>query len=297
MGRVDVWMPVYIGDYLRDTEELTGLEHGAYLLLLMHYWQKGGNIGCDISRLTRVCRADEETARFILDNYFILESGNYKNKRADEEMLKAESRRISAEENGRKGGRPPKNNPQETARLANTNQPVSQMKPDHNPTHNPQESSSSSSSQKDKEEDGQDNPTEEAQAMANLLYDLHAKNIDKGFKKNIANIKKWAYDIDKISRIDGRSWADIKAIITWVKTPGNFWASNVISGSKLREKFPTLIAQRKPEPAEHPEREIKDVELPQDFIDMMERHRQRLAMQEPEYQNEPEQKEPKNDEW
>jgi len=37
-----------------------------------------------------------------------------------------------------------------------------------------------------------------------------------------------------------------------------------------------------------PEREIKGVELPQDFIDMMERHRQRLAMQEPGYQNEPE---------
>jgi hypothetical protein len=50
-------------------------------------------------------------------------------------------------------------------------------------------------------------------------------------------------------------------------------------------------------PSEPPEREIKGVELPQDFIDMMERHKQRLAMQEPEYQNEPEQKEPENVEW
>lgn len=146
MGKVDIWMPVYIGDYLRDTEELTCMEHGAYLLLLMHYWQKGGEIGCDIGRLARVCRSDEETARFILGYYFILENGNYKNKRADDEMIKAESRRLSAEENGRKGGRPPKNNPQETARLAKQNPPVSQMEPDHNPTHNPQKSSSPSSS-------------------------------------------------------------------------------------------------------------------------------------------------------
>ena len=142
MGKVDIWMPVYIGDYLRDTEELTGPEHGAYLLLLMHYWQKDGVIGSDIGRLARVCRSDEETARFILGYYFTLEDGNYKNKRADEEMEKAESRRSSAENNGRKGGRPPKNNPQETARLCSGFNPLTGTKPERNP----QESSSSSSS-------------------------------------------------------------------------------------------------------------------------------------------------------
>ena len=133
MGKVDIWMPVYIGDYLRDTEELTGPEHGAYLLLLMHYWQKGGEIGCDIGRLSRVCRSDEETARFILGYYFTLENGNYKNKRADEEMMKAENRHLTAKVNGQKGGRPPKNNPEITARLAKQNRPVSQTEPDHNP--------------------------------------------------------------------------------------------------------------------------------------------------------------------
>lgn len=140
MSKVDIWMPIYIGDYLSDTTELTSAEHGAYLLLLMHYWSKKGEIGSDIDRLARVCRSTMETCSFILGYYFTLENGNYKNKRADEEMEIAESRRLASSENGKKGGRPPKNNLE---------------KSDGFPVGNLEESSSSSSSPsniKEKEE-------------------------------------------------------------------------------------------------------------------------------------------------
>jgi uncharacterized protein YdaU (DUF1376 family) len=135
-------MPIYIGDYLKDTQDLSDKEHGVYLLLLMHYWQKKGKIGDDIERLARVAKTDVKTCRFILGSFWVLENGNYINKRADIEMQNAISRREAAQKNGQKGGRPPKNdenNPEKTHRFL-------VGKPRKNQQGNPEKTSSSSSS-------------------------------------------------------------------------------------------------------------------------------------------------------
>ncbi len=55
-ARNDVWMPLYVADYLRDTQHLSTVEHGAYFLLIMHAWSNGGAIPRNDEQLSRITR-------------------------------------------------------------------------------------------------------------------------------------------------------------------------------------------------------------------------------------------------
>ena len=92
---------------------------------------------------------------------------------------------------------------------------------------------------------------EQAERLAHLLYDLH-RQLDPRFTTSQKHIEQWAKDIDKLNRIDKRSYEDIERAIRWVKTAGNFWCPNIISGSKLREKYPQVFLQMQQQYARSP---------------------------------------------
>jgi uncharacterized protein YdaU (DUF1376 family) len=49
-------MPIYWGDYTKKTQHLSTLEHGAYLLLIAHYWNTGEPIPNNQDTLRRITR-------------------------------------------------------------------------------------------------------------------------------------------------------------------------------------------------------------------------------------------------
>ena len=54
--------------------------------------------------------------------------------------------------------------------------------------------------------------------------------------------KKWAVEIERMKRLDGKGEADIVEALAFATTDG-FWKSNIRSTKKFREKFETLIIQ------------------------------------------------------
>jgi len=87
------YMKLYIGDYLGDTSHLTTLQHGAYLLLIMAYWQKGGcvrNADAMLRQCTRTTPEEWEACREVVLEFFEDREGFLYHKRIDKELQKRE---------------------------------------------------------------------------------------------------------------------------------------------------------------------------------------------------------------
>ena len=97
------WMPLYIADYLADTAHLNAAESGAYLHLIMHYWQHGGLPDDDVllGRIAKMTAEQFSNSRALLKQFFF---DDWKHARIEHELKEAEaaySRRATA---GRAGG-------------------------------------------------------------------------------------------------------------------------------------------------------------------------------------------------
>lgn len=96
-------MSWHIGDYKRDTGHLRAAEHGAYFLLIMHYWARGALPDDDRQLATIACMTDREwkAARPTLVAFF---QPGWKHKRVEEEIADANEQYRRRSAAGRAGG-------------------------------------------------------------------------------------------------------------------------------------------------------------------------------------------------
>lgn len=103
--KVDIFMPIYIGDYAADTGDLSTEEHGAYLLILMALWRAREPL--PVARLRHIAKASP--ARWaaiwaVIERFFVVDGEEVTQKRLTRELELALERKRRAEDRGRKGG-------------------------------------------------------------------------------------------------------------------------------------------------------------------------------------------------
>ena len=79
-----------------------------------------------------------------------------------------------------------------------------------------------------------------ASLMANAILERDPQYRFLVADKREKTLGNWAGDIDKINRIDGRPWEQIRSVVGWY-TKDDFWSVNIVSGSKLRKQFDQLV--------------------------------------------------------
>lgn len=99
------WMPWYVADFVADTQHLDSSLTGAYMLLIGHYWLRGGLPADDaaLARIARMSPQEWRKARATIQAFF---HDGWKHKRIDEELAHAtdvsNKRRAAVEERERK---------------------------------------------------------------------------------------------------------------------------------------------------------------------------------------------------
>jgi uncharacterized protein YdaU (DUF1376 family) len=96
--KVKVWMPLFIGAYLADTQRLSTEQHGAYLLLIMDYWMNGAPADDDeeLAQITKLSLSAWKKTKVKIVKFFTLTDGHWFHKRIEKELKDAKANKEKA---------------------------------------------------------------------------------------------------------------------------------------------------------------------------------------------------------
>lgn len=98
------YMQLYVADYLADTIHLTTEENGAYILIIMNYWQTGKPI--PEKRLQPISRVDNgrwtDVKDSLIDFFVVGDDGSWIHARIEEELEKVRAKSIKCSDAGKK---------------------------------------------------------------------------------------------------------------------------------------------------------------------------------------------------
>jgi uncharacterized protein YdaU (DUF1376 family) len=102
------WYRRWLGDYRRDTAQLTVTEHGVYALLLDEQYATEDGLPAELRTVYKLVRAmtknEKKTCRNVVEQYFpIAADGKRWNNRAAHEIEKYKALKNQAVESGRRG--------------------------------------------------------------------------------------------------------------------------------------------------------------------------------------------------
>lgn len=118
------YIQLYIADYLADTAHLTTIQHGAYLLLIFNYWQRGHALNNTNGRLASVVRmSNEEWEQHeqTLAEFFEVDGDEWRNHRIDEDLAAVEAKSTKASLAGKASGATRRANAKRKPNVRSTN--------------------------------------------------------------------------------------------------------------------------------------------------------------------------------
>lgn len=95
----------------------------------------------------------------------------------------------------------------------------------------------------EKKENQEIKKNEKAEELTTYLLN-ECKKDNPNFKRTKKELNKWSDAFEKLNRIDGYDYLDIKQVLVWAKTD-SFWRQNILSGVRFREKFEQLYIKYK----------------------------------------------------